>query len=135
MANNSASVVIILTTLVKITESGLSFFYFLSHFYFLFDLFSICLFLELRVRFSDNITWSHISHKSQVTQKDVEGSRKDNIIQHMQHMLTLRITHGCLGQVRSNQHGPCGFSIQDRLSCTEFSIEFSYVNLIQDSFF
>ena len=32
---------------VKIKESRLSFFYFLSHFYFIFDLFSLFLFLEL----------------------------------------------------------------------------------------
>ena len=37
-------------------------FYFLSHFSFSLDLFSFILFLELRVRVSDDITWSHISH-------------------------------------------------------------------------
>jgi len=57
---------------------------------------------RVRVR-SDKITLSHSrSHQmtwSQVTGQ-IEGRRrfwKDDIIQHVKHMLTLRHTHGCLG--------------------------------------
>ena len=56
------------------------------HFYFLFFLiyFSSFLFLELRIRVSDDITWSYLGHirqhsdsdsyKSHNTQRDIEGS-------------------------------------------------------------
>ena len=43
-------------------EVNLTFLIFFSHVYFIFDLFFIFLFLELRVSVSDNIIWSHISH-------------------------------------------------------------------------
>ena len=48
--------------IVKIKECKLSFSSLSFSFYCSFDLFFIFLFLELRVRVSDNITWSHISH-------------------------------------------------------------------------
>ena len=43
-------------------EMDLVFSYFLFSFLFSFDLFSFILFLELRIRVSDNITGSHNSH-------------------------------------------------------------------------
>ena len=48
--------------IVKIEEYRLSFSSLSFSFYCPFDLFFIFLFLELRVRISDDITWSHISH-------------------------------------------------------------------------
>ena len=57
--------------------------------YFLIFIF-IFLFLELRVRVSDNITQSHD------TWKNVEGSRRSDIIQYVHHMLTSYSTHGTL---------------------------------------
>jgi len=33
---------------------------------------------------------------SHMIRKDEEGSRKDDVIQHVQHILTLRQTHSCL---------------------------------------
>ena len=36
-------------------------------------------------------------HKSHDSWKDIEGSEKDEIIQQIQHMLTLRLIHGYLG--------------------------------------
>ena len=48
---------------VKFTNSGLSFFSFLFFiFIFILFYFPIFLFLELEVRVSDNITWSHLGH-------------------------------------------------------------------------
>jgi len=63
----------------------------LIYFHFPFDLFSIFLFLEPRVRV--RVTWSQVT-------RYMEGHRrfwKDNIIQYVQHILTLRQTYGCLG--------------------------------------
>ena len=57
-------------------------FYFFSHFYFIFELFSFFLFLELRVRV-----------KSVNTRRKVW---KNNIIQHIQHILALRRIYGSL---------------------------------------
>ena len=62
-----------------------------------FYLFSIFLFLELRVRV--RVTRSHSHSNSHKSQSHIEGYRrfwKDDIIQHVQYMLTLRHIHGCL---------------------------------------
>jgi len=59
---------------IKFTNSGLSFLYFIFHFHFLF--------LEHRVRVKDN---------------GVEGSRTNDVKQHVYHMLTSYATHGHLG--------------------------------------
>jgi len=82
---------------VKIARSGLGFLSFIL----------IFLFLELRVRVSDDITQSHISHirchsdsdghKSHDAWKDVKHSGRDDIIQCMIYILTLRCIHGHLG--------------------------------------
>ena len=50
-------------------------------------------------------------------------------------MLALRCIHNSLEQTRKTQHGLGTLVYKVDKSCTEFSIEFSYVNPIQDSFF
>ena len=74
-------------------EVDLNFSYFFSYFYFLFDLFSFILFLELGLRLewqyhavtqqvtSDDMVTSHITHGR------TEYSRRDNIIQCVVHMV------------------------------------------------
>ena len=67
--------------LLRSQKVDLAFFIFLfsySHFHFLFDLF-----LKLRVRSHD--PW-----------KDIEGSRRSDVIQHVNCMLTSCLTHGTL---------------------------------------
>jgi len=85
---------------VKNTRSGLKLFLFLFSFWFIF-LYSI-----FRTRVRVRVTRSHChtaghirwhSHKSHDTWKDIEHSRRDNVIQCVVHMLTLRCTHGHLG--------------------------------------
>ena len=78
------------TNTVKNKESGLNIFYFLSSFLFI-------LFLELGL----GLEWQDHAVTQQVTSdntwKDIEYSGRDNVIQYVIHMLTLRHTHGCLG--------------------------------------
>ena len=74
---------------------------------FIFIFIFIFLFLGLRVIVSDDITQSHISHikwhgdshshKSWDAWKDIEYSGRNDIIQCVIHMLTLRYIHGHLG--------------------------------------
>jgi len=83
---------------IKIKESGLSFFSFLFHFYFIFNLlFYISIFRTTRVR----VDWSccHISHKTdhETWENLVEDSRTDDVIQHGHHMLASWTIHGYLG--------------------------------------
>ena len=73
--------------------------------YFLILIF-ISLFLELKVRVSDNITQLHIhyirlcsdsdSDKSHDAWKDIEDSRRSNIIQYVYYILTSCLTHSTL---------------------------------------
>jgi len=88
---------------VKVESSGL----YLFSFSFSFSFWFIFQFLELRVRVrvmrshchtsvtsDDTVTVTcHMSHDSW---KNIEDSGKDDIIKHVQHMLTLKLAQGCL---------------------------------------
>ena len=67
----------------------LVFLYFILIFIFILFYFLIFSFLEHRVRISN-------SHESQDVEKEVEGSRTNDVIQHRYHMLILCSTHGRL---------------------------------------
>jgi len=74
---------LVILWLSGLREVDLVFPYFLSHFIFLFNLFFYFLFLELRVRVKPTNTR--------------RKAWKDNVIQHVQHILALRYIHGRLG--------------------------------------
>ena len=86
----------------KEVDLNLSYFLcsFLFYFWFIF-LYSIFRTrVRVRVIRSRCYTAGHIrwyGHKSHNTWKKVEGSRRNDVIQHVKHMLTLRCTHGHLG--------------------------------------
>jgi len=48
-------------------EVDLNFFYFFSHFYFIFDLFSVILFLELGLERQDHMVTQHVTSDDIVT--------------------------------------------------------------------
>jgi len=71
-----------------------------NYFYFIYYLFSFSLFLELGLRLEqqDHIVTQSVT-QSQVTSHIEEHRRswKDDVIQCIQYMLTLRQTYGCSG--------------------------------------
>ena len=93
-----------LILLSRLQEVDLVFLIFFSYFYFLFNLFFFILFLELGL----GLEWQDHAVTQQVTSDDMVTSHmtyierrrrfwKDDVIQCVKHMLTLRHTHGCLG--------------------------------------
>jgi len=85
-------------------EVDLVFLIFFSHFYFLFNLFSFILFLELELGLewqdhavTQQVTSRWHSHKLHDTWKDIKHSGRNNVIQYMICMLPLGNIHGHLG--------------------------------------
>ena len=56
-----------------------------------------------------HIRWH--DHKSHDTRKEVEYSERNNVIQYVTYMLTLRCIHGHLGWARKSSHRPLDISI------------------------
>ena len=157
---HTISVVIPGHIILELTNSGLDFFqlyllllilelkkvnsiysYFLSHFHFYFHYF-LDLGLVLRLRKGDLVSFHYsfsllfsfffLEFRVRVlTPNTRRKAEKDNVIQCVHHMLALRHTHGSLGQAKNTQHRPGTLVYKVDKHCTEFSIEFSCVNLIQ----